>query len=616
MSDKSFVEKAVLGAALKDYSIFKQNLDFYKEDNFDDIVNKQIVNILFKYNDIRLIDIDLQSKKEYQTAEGLEYLKYLKNIEIAPNDVTNYLDKLIELKTANELSKNYAQALININERKAFEELVEDHKKISTLNISIRDEELTQEEEALDIIETSLRNAQEGVEISGIRTGYDKLDTYLNGLQRGELLLFAGRPGSAKSSICLNILDNISIRKTDYRTIFFSLEMKRRVVLSRLYVSYAKAVFNEVTNGTKLTPEQWKRFRYGYEKIIKGNFKTYDRSMMSPNEMRAKLALEKNKETPADVVIVDYLQIMGADKKFNNLHEQVGYNAQALKDISKEFNVAMIAVSQLSRAVENRENKRPILSDLRECVVGNSKLYTSEFEFKDISKIKVGEKIASLNKNDGKFIFSKVLDIWSNGLKPVYKVRTFSGKEITCTSNHPFLTIGGWKPLSDLKPNDSVTVIKDMSYHPEPIVSKNTLDLCRFIGYMCGNGSVQKREISHKKIKELLTIKDNEFLRTLINSDIFYEKIESIELLEEKQEVFDIKIENTHNFLCNGIVVHNSGGIEQAGDTIMGIYREDYYTGNDVGLAELEGLKGRNIGTGKLFLGFIKEYMRFENLWY
>ncbi len=367
MSHKLILEKIALSAAIKDFNVYRENLEYYVPENFDDLVHKEILKYLPKYNDLILLHIDLQANLDYKKAGEKQYLEHLRDFpDYSTANIKKYLDKLVEQRQAEELKREYAQACLNIEDGKPFDKILDDHKKISTKSITKKEKQQNISELAAEIFESSIYNSEHGILISGLATGYEKLDFFTSGLQKKECTIIAGRPGMAKTALCTSIIDNISIRPVNKKhSVFISAEMSQKALITRLLCGYVKNTYNNILTG-RLTKQEWLRYAYAYEKIINGNLTIYDDSAPSPLSIRSKLHELSTKKGEIDLVLVDYLQIMGSDKKHGTRAEEVSYYAQSMKEIAKEFNTHVIALSQLSRAVESRVDKRPIMSDLKE----------------------------------------------------------------------------------------------------------------------------------------------------------------------------------------------------------------------------------------------------------
>jgi len=200
-------------------------------------------------------------------------------------------------------------------------------------------------------------------ELTGIPTGFKRLDQLLGGLQRSDLLIVAGRPGMGKTSFALTLARNAA-RKFNQRVAVFSLEMSSEQLLQRLVSMETRIDSQRLRLGT-LTEEEWPVFVESAGVMAETHLYIDDTPAISPLEMRTK-SRRLHSEHGLDLIIVDYLQLMRADMMIQNRVQEISYISGSLKALARELNVPVIALSQLSRAVEQRQDKRPVLADLRE----------------------------------------------------------------------------------------------------------------------------------------------------------------------------------------------------------------------------------------------------------
>ena len=203
--------------------------------------------------------------------------------------------------------------------------------------------------------------------LTGVPSGFRKLDDITAGWQPSDLIIIAGRPAMGKTSFALSIAKNIAV---DYRKpiAFFSLEMNNVQLVNRLISNVCSIPGNKILNG-QLTPDEWERFDSNIRKMQGAPIYVDDTPGLSIFELRTK-ARRLVREHNIEVLMIDYLQLMNANgMRFNSRQEEVSTISRSLKSLAKELNIPVLALSQLSRAVEQREGvegKRPQLSDLRE----------------------------------------------------------------------------------------------------------------------------------------------------------------------------------------------------------------------------------------------------------
>ncbi len=204
--------------------------------------------------------------------------------------------------------------------------------------------------------------ASEG-EILGVPTGLRDLDAILGGLQKSDLILLAARPGVGKTSLALNIALNAAVRFRRH-VAFFSLEMSAEQLALRLLSTMANIDSQKLRRG-ELNEQEWQQLLEAAAVLAETEFYVDDTPAISVMELRSK-ARRLHAEIRLDLIIVDYLQLMQSDLRTDNRVQEISYISRSLKALAREVNVPVLALSQLSRGVEQRHNKRPILSDLRE----------------------------------------------------------------------------------------------------------------------------------------------------------------------------------------------------------------------------------------------------------
>ncbi len=211
--------------------------------------------------------------------------------------------------------------------------------------------------------------AEGGNSITGVRSGFDDLDTITGGFQPGNLIILAARPSMGKSALVTNIAENVALDKRDPRPVaLFSLEMSEGELAQRFVASQASIKGDDLRKG-KVKPELWKRVLNAAGDYDRSKLYIDDSSDIGLLDIRAKarrLHQSFHDQGGLGLIIIDYLQLMRADTRYDSRVQQVGEMSRGLKILARELKVPVIALSQLSRGVESRTDKRPMLSDLRE----------------------------------------------------------------------------------------------------------------------------------------------------------------------------------------------------------------------------------------------------------
>jgi replicative DNA helicase len=203
-----------------------------------------------------------------------------------------------------------------------------------------------------------------GEEITGVPSGFRDIDRLTSGFQPGNLIIVAARPSMGKSALGLCMAANIAIRH-QLPVALFTLEMSKAEVTQRLMCSEAKVESQRLRSG-KLAPDDWPRLTAACDKLAKAPIYVDDTGSITMMEIRSKARRLKSKEPTLGLIVVDYLQLMTSGSNVESRVQEVSQISRNLKVLARDLEVPILAMSQLSRAVEQRHDKRPILSDLRE----------------------------------------------------------------------------------------------------------------------------------------------------------------------------------------------------------------------------------------------------------
>ena len=289
------------------------------------------------------------------------------------------------------------------------------------------------------------------------------------------------------TSLCLSIAEHVALKEHKPVAIF-SLEMSKEQLALRMLCSQARVNSHKLRTG-HLNEDEWTKLAEVVQNMYEAPIFIDDATETSALTMRAKCRRLMAEHNGLGLIIVDYLQLMRSHRKTENRVQEIGEIARGLKSLGRELKVPVIALSQLSRAVESRENKRPMLSDLRECVVGDTRLMDAvSGKLVPIRDIQAGDHILAMD-NRQKVCSFEVARVWSTGVKPVFTLKTRTGRGITATANHPLLTAQGWKRVDELQPGDIIATAMRLPEHGEEKPERG--DLCRLLGYLVGDGTFQ-----------------------------------------------------------------------------------------------------------------------------
>ena len=289
--------------------------------------------------------------------------------------------------------------------------------------------------------------------MQGVPTGFHELDELTHGFQGGQMIVIAARPAMGKSTLALDVARSASI-KHGMTSVIFSLEMSRNEIAMRLLSAEGTLNMQDLRAGT-LHDDQWAKIAQIMGKMNEAPLFIDDSPNMSLMEIRAKCRRLKQKHD-LNLVILDYLQLMSSGKKVESRQQEVSEFSRALKLLAKELDVPVVALSQLNRGAEQRQDKKPQVSDLREsgCLTGDTRILRADTGAETTMRelFDSGEKDVPVwaLADDLRYVKRPMTHVFSTGTKPVYKLRLASGHEVRATANHKFYTYDGWTALGDL----------------------------------------------------------------------------------------------------------------------------------------------------------------------
>lgn len=380
------------------------------------------------------------------------------------------------------------------------------------------------------------------------------------------------------TSFALSLAHNSAIKHKQSIAVF-SLEMSKEQLVQR-FLSMDAGIDQQRLRTGWIEDDEWERIIYAMGTLSEASIWIDDTAGISTMEMRSK-ARRLQAEHGVDLIIVDYLQLMqstagGARNK--NREQEISEISRNLKGLAREINVPVLALAQLSRAVESRSSKIPQLSDLREsgCLAGDTPVYLpDEGVYRPIEQLvgKSGFRVLALNEATWQLEPQPVTHAFSTGIKPVYKMKTRLGRTVRATGNHKFLTIHGWKRLDKLSMDERIALPRIL-------------------------------------LESTQVIKSND---KYVQEDVYWDEITSIEP-DGEENVYDLTVEKHHNFVANNVITHNS--IEQDSDIVMFIYRDDVYNPESErkNIADIIIAKHRNGPVGEVSLFFQASQTRFRDL--
>ena len=370
------IEKVVLGALMIDKDAFTVVSEIIKPETFYEARHQKIYEAVQSLNlqerpvDIMTVTEELRHKGTLEEVGGPSYIVELSSQVASSAHIEYHAHILAQTFLARQLIQ-----FASMIETDAFDETVDVDdlmQKAEGALFEISQKNMLQDYVQIDTIvdqahQLLLQAANREGGLTGVPSGFRKLDDITAGWQPSDLIIIAGRPAMGKTSFALSIAKNIAV---DYRKpiAFFSLEMNNVQLVNRLISNVCSIPGNKILNG-QLTPDEWERFDSNIRKMQGAPIYVDDTPGLSIFELRTK-ARRLVREHNIEVLMIDYLQLMNANgMRFNSRQEEVSTISRSLKSLAKELNIPVLALSQLSRAVEQREGvegKRPQLSDLRE----------------------------------------------------------------------------------------------------------------------------------------------------------------------------------------------------------------------------------------------------------
>lgn len=570
-----------------------------------------------------------------------------------------------------------------------------------------------------------------GGQMVGVPTGFADLDQLTNGLHPGQMIVIAARPAIGKSTLGLDLARSAAI-KHGMTTVIFSLEMSRNEITMRLLSAEARVALHAMRSGM-MTDDDWTRLARRMSEVAEAPLFIDDSPNMSMMEIRAKCRRLKQRND-LRFVIIDYLQLMSSPKKVESRQNEVSEISRGIKLLAKELEVPVIAISQLNRGPEQRTDKRPQVSDLREsgCLTAATRVMRADTG----AEVSLGELLESGARDIPvwslddrlKLVPRTMTHVFPSGVKQVYRLRLRSGREVEATANHPFLTYDGWRALGELDTGTRVAVPRHVPapLDVEPWGDDELVRLARLVGDALPDGlfALPKRQaalflrelwaaggcvrwdeqageahlsytsasrrladdvarlllrfnvmtrveerrlvvhgaenqlryldeigggpaaracaerlraitgagampedvwtgvrtaltgttlVERERLGRVAAVLEASDLEMLATNDVFWDEVASVEPLGE-QPVYDATVLGTHNFVANGISVHNS--IEQDADMVILLHREDAYERESprAGEADLIVAKHRNGPTATVTVAFQGHYSRFVDM--
>ncbi|WP_295747379.1 replicative DNA helicase [uncultured Limosilactobacillus sp.] len=367
-------EKAVLGAIFLSKEAFVTVDAIIDAEDFYVRSHQLIYHAMVEINDRGEQRIDavtmrdeLNRENELANAGGVQYIAELAGSVPTAANVENYA-KIVHDKAIIRRLIDVSQSIIDKSYagNTAVDDLVDDAEQ-QVMNISAGGSN-NGFHKIEDVLEESFNNimalSKNETKVPGLATGYRYLDQITTGLHAGELVIIAARPAMGKTAFALNIAQNVAVRVANSTVAIFSLEMSAESLVNRMICAEGSIDAQHLRTG-KLSKDETKSLFSSMDTLSRANIFIDDTAGIKISEIRAK-SRRLAERSGLSLIIVDYLQLIDGGGSAENRQQEVSMISRSLKKLAKELNVPVIALSQLSRGVEQRQDKRPMMSDLRE----------------------------------------------------------------------------------------------------------------------------------------------------------------------------------------------------------------------------------------------------------
>ncbi len=331
-----------------------------------------------------------------------------------------------------------------------------------------------------------LYNRDDPSDVTGIATGFTDIDRKTSGMQPGDLVIVAGRPSMGKTAFALNMGEHVALTLKK-AVLVFSMEMGATQLAMRLIGSVGRLDQHKLRTG-RLANEDWERLTTALGRLNEAPMHIDETPALTAMEVRSRSRrMLRQYHGELGLIIVDYLQLMQSTSEGENRATELSEISRSLKALAKELKAPVIALSQLNRSLEQRPNKRPQMSDLRECVTGDTLVVTAEGMRVPIREL-VGSRPEVLAVDEEqKLTQARAEIVWSKGVKPVHRVSLASGRILRVTAEHRLLAGRGWRRVRELTAGDRIALVRRLPEPATPVTwPEHELVL---LGHLTGDGS-------------------------------------------------------------------------------------------------------------------------------
>ncbi|WP_456444729.1 replicative DNA helicase [Thiolapillus sp.] len=406
-------EQSVIGGLMLDNSTWDQVADRVSAEDFYRREHQLIFAVVAglaeeqKPFDVVTLAEELERREELEDVGGLPYLAALAEDTPSAANIRAYADIVREHSVTRQLIRvgtEIAESGFRPEGRKVAQLLDEAENKVFQIA-----EQRNKEGEGFQSIKSLLGKAVNRIDelygnddpITGLSTGFDDFDQMTSGLQPADLVIVAGRPSMGKTTFAMNMAENVAI-KSGKPVAVFSMEMPGESLTMRMISSLGRIDGHRIRTG-QLDDDEWPRLTSTVNILSQAKLFIDDTAALSPTDLRARARRLMREQGQLGLIVIDYLQLMQIPGGGENRTNEISTISRSLKALAKELNVPVIALSQLNRSLEQRPNKRPIMSDLRESgaieqdadlvvFIYRDEVYNPESEHKGMAEIIIGKQ--------------------------------------------------------------------------------------------------------------------------------------------------------------------------------------------------------------------------------
>jgi len=496
-------EQALLGGLLLDAVAWDNiadvvtSADFYRPDH--QLIFEAIANLVgeSKPCDVVTVSQELERTAKLEDAGGLAYLSAVARDTPSAANVRAYADIVRERSLLRQLIRagteiaaavfnndgETARALVDRAEQRVFE-IAEGSFRSREGAVSVR----SLLPGVIDQIDDWHNNPDK---LRGLPTGFTDFDKITGGLRPGDLVIVAGRPSMGKTTLAVNMAEYAAVHPgTRASVAIFSMEMPSEQVITRMLASIGGVPLNSLRSG-KISDEDWVRITGATSQLSEAKIFIDETPALNPTELRAR-ARRVKREHGLNLIVVDYLQLMQVPGTKENRATEIAEISRGLKALAKELQVPVIALSQLNRAVEQREHKKPVMSDLRECVTGDTLVCLTDGRRVPIAQLEGSEPEVWAIDQRRRLAAARAEKVWKVGRRPVFRVQLASGRSVRGTAEHRLLAAAGWTTVSALKEGDRLALARRL---PEAVQPKRWPDhWLVLLAHLVGDGSYPENQ--------------------------------------------------------------------------------------------------------------------------